>query len=121
MDILVIHSLYIPYIFPRYVPYIFPCVFLNLWNQEKTSPYRKATDLFLRFYTFYTFINYFMISHRNLRHRGSLWPGPGWGPVRVGARSGLGPIWAQFCLKNINFDENDKIVNTNMKGVKSQK
>ena len=22
------------------------------------------------------------------------WPGPGWGPVRVGARSGLGPIWA---------------------------
>ena len=21
-------------------------------------------------------------------------PGPGWGPVRVGARSGLGPIWA---------------------------
>ena len=27
-------------------------------------------------------------------HRGLLWPGPGWGPVRVGARSGLGPIWA---------------------------
>ena len=24
-------------------------------------------------------------------HRGA---GPGWGPVRVGARSGLGPIWA---------------------------
>ena len=23
-----------------------------------------------------------------------LGPGPGWGPVRVGARSGLGPIWA---------------------------
>ena len=22
------------------------------------------------------------------------WPGPGWGPVRVGARSELGPIWA---------------------------
>ena len=23
-------------------------------------------------------------------------PGPGWGPVRVGARSGLGPIWAHM-------------------------
>ena len=22
---------------------------------------------------------------------GPIWPGPGWGPVRVGARSGLGP------------------------------
>ena len=41
----VIHSLYIPYIFPRYVPCIFPCVFLNLWNQEKTHPYRKTTFL----------------------------------------------------------------------------
>ena len=29
--------------------------------------------------------------------------GPGWGPVRVGARSGLGPIWAHMgpiLLKN---------------------
>ena len=25
-------------------------------------------------------------------------PGPGWGPVRVGARSGLGPIWAHRAL-----------------------
>ena len=47
--IFLIYSLYIPYIFPRYVPYIFPCVFLNLWSQEKTSPYRKTTFLFLRF------------------------------------------------------------------------
>ena len=37
------------YIFPRYVPCIFPCVFLNLWSQEKTSPYRKITFLFLSF------------------------------------------------------------------------
>ena len=43
MDILVIHSLYIPYIFPRYVPCIFPCVFLNLWSQERFS---KMIDLF---------------------------------------------------------------------------
>ena len=55
MDILVIHSLYIPYIFPRYVPCIFLCVFLNLWSQEKTSPYRRTTFLFyfFRLYIFY--------------------------------------------------------------------
>ena len=58
------------------------------------------------------------------------WPGPGWDPVRVGARSGLGPIWARarmgpygpdFALKIINSDKNDKIVNKNRKGVKSEK
>ena len=38
--IFLIYSLYIPYIFPSYVKYVFPCVFLNLWSQEKTSPYR---------------------------------------------------------------------------------
>ena len=38
-----IYSLYIPYIFPEYVPYMFPCVFLDLWSQQKTSPYRKTT------------------------------------------------------------------------------
>ena len=32
--IFLIHSLYIPYIFPKYVPCIFPCVFLNLWSEE---------------------------------------------------------------------------------------
>merc|ERR1712078_877529 len=42
-----IYYLYIPYIFPRYVPCIFPCVFLNLWSQEKRSPYRKTTFLLL--------------------------------------------------------------------------
>ena len=52
--IFLIYSLYIPYIFPKYVPYIVPCVFLNLWSQEKTSPYRKTAFLFVfvRFYTF---------------------------------------------------------------------
>ena len=59
--ILLIHSWYIPYMFPRYVPCIFPCVFLNLWSQEKTSPYRKTTFIlfFNRFYTYYIFINIF--------------------------------------------------------------
>ena len=41
-----LYSLYIPYIFPKYVPYIFPCVFLNLWSQQKTNPYRKTTFIF---------------------------------------------------------------------------
>ena len=35
--VFLIHSLYIPYIFPSYVPYNFPCVFLNLWNQQKRN------------------------------------------------------------------------------------
>ena len=39
--IVLIYSLYIPYIFPKYVPYSFPCEFLNLWSQQKTSPYLK--------------------------------------------------------------------------------
>ena len=43
--IFLIYSLYIPYIFPSYVKYVFPCVFLNLWSQEETSPYRKTTFL----------------------------------------------------------------------------
>ena len=47
--IFLIYSLYIPYIFPSYVKYVFPCVFLNLWSQEKTSPYRKTTFLLLKF------------------------------------------------------------------------
>ena len=32
-----------PYLFPKYVPYSFPCVFLNLWSQQKTGPYRNTT------------------------------------------------------------------------------
>ena len=52
--IFLIYSLYIPYIFPSYVPYIFPCVFLNVWSQQKTNPYRKTTFiLFSRLYAFY--------------------------------------------------------------------
>ena len=46
-------------------PCIFPCVFLNLWSQEKTSPYRKATFLFIKFQVLqllYSYnINTFMI------------------------------------------------------------
>ena len=58
MDILVIHSLYIPYIFPRYVPCIFPCVFLNLWSQEEISPYHKKTNgnIFIRDFTPFIFL-----------------------------------------------------------------
>ena len=37
-------------------PCIFPCVFLNLWSQEKTSPYRKTTFLSL------FFLNHFHLS-----------------------------------------------------------
>ena len=43
-----IYSIY-AYMFPRYVPCIFPCVFLNLWSQEKISPYSKTTFLLLNF------------------------------------------------------------------------
>ena len=43
-----IYSIY-AYMFPRYVPCIFPCVFLNLWSQEKISPYSKTTFLLLKF------------------------------------------------------------------------
>ena len=66
--IFLIYSLYIPYIFPSYVKYVFPCVFLNLWSQEKTSPCRKTTFLFLffRFYTFHIFIDNFIIFIKNL-------------------------------------------------------
>ena len=31
------------------------------------------------------------------------------------------PLWARFCLKIIDFDENHKITNKNIKGVKSLK
>ena len=61
------YSLYIPYIFHIYFlamwsMFSLVCV-LNLWSQEKTSPYRKTTFLFLffRLYTFYIFISNFMI------------------------------------------------------------
>ena len=54
--IFLIYSLYIPYIFPKYVPYVFPCVFLNLWSQQKTIPYRKTAFIFFfRYYAFYIF------------------------------------------------------------------
>ena len=58
--IFLIYSLYIPYIFPSYVKYVFPCVFLNLWRQEKTSPYRKTTFLLLVFQILH--LLYFLIT-----------------------------------------------------------
>ena len=48
--IFLIHSLYIPFIFPRYVPCIFPCVFLNLWSQQ----YLKNHELLSETYDFVT-------------------------------------------------------------------
>ena len=39
------------------------------------------------------------ITKQSMKIQDFLWPcGPGWGPVRVGARSGLGPIWAHRAL-----------------------
>ena len=63
--IFLIDSFYIPYIFPSYVPYIFPCVFLNLWSQQKTNPYRKTTFIFFSpdFTPFIFLINNSMIFH----------------------------------------------------------
>ena len=55
-------------------------------------------------------------------------PGPGWGPIRVGARSGLQPIWAlmgtygpDFASKTLILMKNHKIVNKHIKDVKSEK
>ena len=97
--ILLTYSLYVPYVFPSYVKYVFPCVFLNLWSQEKTSPYRKTTDIFFqRFYALHMIINNFMffIQINDLLNKIGLWahkvpygpqPGPGpnqdWAPTRT--------------------------------------
>ena len=61
--IFLIYSLYIPYILPSYVPCIFPCVFLNLWSQQKTSPYRKTSFIFFSpdFTPFIFLVSSFMI------------------------------------------------------------
>ena len=55
-----------PYIFHIYLldmfhchPCIFPCEFLNLWSQEKTSPYRKTM--------FISFINFVKIPFLDLK------------------------------------------------------
>ena len=45
MDIPYIYSLDVPYTCPEYFPYIFLCVFLNLFRQQKTSPYRKTASI----------------------------------------------------------------------------
>ena len=51
-----------------------------------------------------------------------LGPSPGWGPVRIGARSGLGPIWALLApkdmilfIKSLILMKNHKIINKNIK------
>ena len=116
MDILVIHSLYIPYIFPRYVPCIFPCVFLNLWSQEKTSPYRKTTLIFfidfipvlflLAILWFFIRINDFLSKIGPIR---ALWahmgPNPDRAPTRTGPQPGPGPTKGTFTasLQNLSW------------------
>ena len=50
-----------------------------------------------------------------------LGPSPGWGPVRVGALPGLGPIWAHMgpllFKKLIILMKNHKFINKNIKVV----
>ena len=110
MDILVIHSLYIPYIFPRYVPCIFPCAFLNLWSQEKTSPYRRTTLLLFIFSDFTPSIFLLIIFrffHQNQRfvkqNRAHMGPNSDRAPTRTGPQPGLGPNPARALIYHI-FD-----------------
>ena len=113
--IFLIYSLYIPYIFPSYVKYVFPCVFLNLWSQEKTSPYRKTTEIFvsqiLRLLYFQIAILWFYIKINVFSSKivsfGPLWAHMGPNPDRANMEgpdrnmkkineflSKIGPIWA---------------------------
>ena len=139
--IFLIHSLYIPFIFPRYVPCIFPCVFLNLWSQQKTSPYRKTTFIFFSgLYAFYMFINNFMIFIKindfenkivSFGAGGTAGREPGEPgrtfhstcslshcirTLRVGAH--MGPI---LFKKSLILIKSHRIVNQNIKGVKFEK
>ena len=101
--IFLIYSLYIPYIFPSYVKYVFPYVFLNLWSQEKKSPYRKTTFTFwFRFYTFYIFIKNLWFFYQKLCFFKQ-------------NRAHKGPYGPNFVEKVINFDKNHKISNKNIK------
>ena len=65
--------------------------------------------------------HYCVVTVSCLKHVGSLKihrPGPGWGSVRVGARSGLGPIWAHkgpILIKKLNIlIKKYKIINKNI-------
>ena len=53
-DIPYIFLIYFIFICPKYVPSFFLYMFLNLWSQQKTSPYRKTTFIlfFSRIYAF---------------------------------------------------------------------
>ena len=105
--IFLIYSIYIPNIFPSYVPYIFPCVFLNLWSQEKKSPYRKTTFLLLFLQILH--LLYFFIKINDFLSKIS----PRWAPPRTEPQPGLGPNpdWAPprpgLCL---NYVFNDKFI-----------
>ena len=77
-----------PYIFHIYFldmfhchPCIFPCVFLNLWSQEKISPYRKTTFIFFYIdfipFIFLLTILWFFIKINDLFNK-------------------IGPIWAHM-------------------------
>ena len=52
-------------------------------------------------------MGWILLKHSLILMKEERGPGPGWGPVRVGARSGLGPIWAHMgpyvFLKKVTF------------------
>ena len=117
-----IYQLYIPYIFHIYFldmfhchPCIFPCVFLNLWSQEKTSPYCKTTFLsFLEilhllylYQQVFDFLLKLMFFKQNWAHMG---PNPDRAPTRFFFT--FGRLWVQtlpFCRMMMSlapFDPN---------------
>ena len=88
--IFLIHSLYFLYIYiyPRYVPCISPCVFLNLWSQEKTSPYRKTMEIlfsrdFIPFRFFIKQIHDILTNSCVLLSKFMIWPKSWFGHVRT--------------------------------------
>ena len=65
-------------------PCIFPCVFLNLWSQEKISPYRKTTFLLLKFKGFTTFTCLLIVSCFFIQINGFLTKSGPYGPGPCG-------------------------------------
>ena len=98
MDILVIHSLYIPYIFPSYVPYIFPlCVSQFIESREDKSLSQNQVYIFSDFTPFIFLISNFINSHQNQYFLNKIVSfGPIWAPTRTGPQPGpgLNPDWA---------------------------
>ena len=81
-------------------PCIFPCVFLNLWSQEKTNPYRKTTDIlffrdFASFISLLTILSFFIKINDFLSKIGPIWAHKGpMGPYGPQPGPGPNPDWA---------------------------